>query len=307
MEGWSICGGNMVVLLVFVGFGFCSLANPYFYAETEGENLAKNRSDITESYIPFLNNNEFEFAEYWGLIGMVLMWLGVLLPFINFVRYWWIKRTIKNSAKVTYINPKDGKLVERYAFASDDTFNKFEIKADKKGLNEETKKHMKNIMCVSNSKVMEKGGLKQWKVIKDKWEWKKGTGKGKGDREISCGPSHNVIETIPLNDRTPTTQVQTPQQTPTVVDFVELAADVEDFDEPAPDAIGTSRAEAYIEGTDPDYENEGEDEEDEVISSADEVDGGHSNAHARSGGAIPFPTNMAPTSPGRTDSGELWT
>jgi hypothetical protein len=80
--------GNTCILLLFGGLGMCSLANPFFYSKTRKElESNENTSHIPDEYIPFLSDSDMGYAEMWGIAGMTLMWLGVLIPIINYRRY----------------------------------------------------------------------------------------------------------------------------------------------------------------------------------------------------------------------------
>jgi hypothetical protein len=191
LESWKhlFLSGNTCILLLFAGLGMSSLANPYFYADARKElESNENTSHIPDEYIPFLSKRveglpSLGYAEKWGIAGMTLMWLGVLIPIINYFRYRAMRKYIVNHAKVKY--QKDGKEIERLAFCKDGSFDKFDIEMDKKITGVCLSPQLENIVCASNSAFKTQGTkLDQWIVVKD----------DKKERHLQCGPTHEPLD-----------------------------------------------------------------------------------------------------------------
>jgi len=123
---------NIAVCILFVGLLLTSLRFPRFFHDDAV--LYTN-----ETYIPFFNTR-WEWAEMWGIGGLVLIWLSMAIPIGNYFRYRSFTNRIKETAHVHKTKPNKDTgdrdpwvpHSKRLAFCKDDSYFKWDVAVDKK-------------------------------------------------------------------------------------------------------------------------------------------------------------------------------
>jgi hypothetical protein len=174
-KGWRrFFSNNTAIALLFLGLIFTS---------TRHEDLAFTLDGDGSGFDSGAGGSDggWTFAKLLGNIGLLLMWMGALIPLINYFRYRVFKSKIVESGKVTSFSEKHGdghdKLVTRDAFVKDDlphgktTFGMWDVDnfvdpITKKKVNELNFDELGN-MAPGGAPQFASRGIKNWLKVKD--------------------------------------------------------------------------------------------------------------------------------------------
>ena len=224
----SLLSNNAIVFLFFVGLAFTSVAHPLFFDVSSDHGEADEYIPLNKWYVTYNDTGlsfKFGYAERFGLIGMVCLAVSLLIPLLNWCRYLKFKKEIRESGyvkigshgakaheknvaaankkeddpnkRITTVKTRDDK---RLAFASDMTFDKWELpaKSEDKDVYPKVQEVMHSVLAVRNAALAAadpKGSTKKSKS-KSKSECmipygEESVWKPDGKCSIACGTKHS--------------------------------------------------------------------------------------------------------------------
>lgn len=201
-----LLSNNLAVVILFCGLLLTSLRFPRFFHDDA-------LLYVNETYVPFFNSR-WEWAEAFGVGGLLLIWMSMLIPLGNYFRYSAFKRRIRATSMVhkTGIadektgarkpwDPNDG-TPTRKAFCKDETYVKWDVASYKKSDQKDTHfdlmstSQMPNMVPVNDQCFIDHntaGPGHMWTLFnRDELEKAKKKGKDKLPKKyvLVAGPTH---------------------------------------------------------------------------------------------------------------------